>query len=347
MTRPFISTLLFVVSGALLLQATGCKKDPDLSQNPAAVNFYVPEGWPQPVYQFEHNPLTRDGFELGRLIFNDTRLSRDNSTSCGTCHQPFAAFAQSDHIFSHGVDGLVGTRNSPGIFNLAWHPSFFWDGGVNHIESQPLSPIENPVEMDEKLDNIIAKLTEDKDYRQRFKKVFGTEEITTQRIMRALTQFMGAMISDDAPYDKYMRGQYAFTPQEISGMSVFEGSCAHCHKPPLFSDFSFRNNGLPVSGINDSGRAHITQQAEDLYKFKVPTLRNLRFTPPYMHDGRFATLDQVLAHYKTGIVVSPTLDPLLSTGGINLSEQEKEDLKAFLNTLNDESFVTDPRFAEP
>lgn len=341
-----LSLFLLAFFAFLTAQITGCKKDPDLSQNPAPVHFYVPKGWPEPVYKFENNPLTREGFELGRLLFNDPRLSRDNSTSCGSCHQPFAAFAQTGHTFSHGVDGLVGTRNSPGIFNLAWHPSFFWDGGVNHIESQPLSPIENPVEMDEKLDNIIAKLSQDANYRKRFQTVFGTEEITTQRMMRALTQFMGAMISDNSRYDQYMRGDINLTPQEISGLSVFEGFCAPCHKPPLFSDFSFRNNGLPPSGLNDSGRAHITLQATDLYKFKVPTLRNLRFTPPYMHDGRFNTLDEVLAHYESGITSSTTLDPLLGNG-IQMTAQQKEDLKVFLNTLNDERFVTDPRFAEP
>lgn len=344
--RKLLSLSILVFFAILIVQTTGCKKDPDLSQNPASVNFYVPQGWPEPVYKFENNPLTREGFELGRLLFNDTRLSRDNSTSCGSCHQPFAAFAQTDHIFSHGVDGLVGTRNSPGIFNLAWHPSFFWDGGVNHIESQPLSPIENPVEMDEKLENIIAKLSDDANYRKRFKTVFGSEEVTTQRMMRALTQFMVAMISDNSRYDQYMRGETTLTAQEISGLSVFEGFCSNCHKAPLFSDFSFRNNGLPVSGINDSGRAHITRQAEDLYKFKVPTLRNLKYTAPYMHDGRFRTLDQVLDHYENGIVPSATLDPLLGNS-IRMTAQQKEDLKAFLNTLNDESFVKDARFAEP
>jgi len=345
--RRILSFSLLLCFALVLAQATGCKKDPDLSQTSAAINFYVPKGWPEPVYKFENNPLTREGFELGRRLFNDPRLSRDNSISCGSCHQPFAAFAQTDHALSHGVDGLIGTRNSPGIFNLAWHPSFFWDGGVNHIESQPLSPIENPVEMDEKLDNIITKLSADGDYQKRFQAAFGTPEVTTQRMMRALAQFMAVMISDNSRYDKFVRGQESFTPQELSGLSVFEGSCAPCHKPPLFSDFSFRNNGLPPNSINDSGRAHITRLPEDLYRFKVPTLRNLRFTAPYMHDGRFTTLDQVLAHYTGGVVSSPTLDPLLGSGGISLTDAQKADLKVFLNTLNDESFVSDPRFAEP
>ncbi len=349
MKQGFILFLsCFIVSVSLF---TACRPDPDFS--PASVvakqdiTFKIPEGWPQPFYNFENNKLTAEGFELGKKLFFDTRLSRDNSTSCGSCHQPFSAFAQLDHAISHGVDNKLGTRNSPPIFNMNWHTSFFWDGGVNHIEVQPINPIENPVEMDETVDNIIGKVSADAKYRSMFKAAFGDETVTSQRIFKAMAQFMGMLVSSTSKYDKYIRKEPGaeFTPAEESGLNVFRQNCATCHKEPLFTDMSFRNNGLSVTSVNDSGRAHITRLADDMYKFKVPSLRNLKYTPPYMHDGRFNTLDQVLLHYTDGIQQSPTLDPLL-TSGIKLTGQQKADLMAFLNTLNDEEFTRDPRFKE-
>lgn len=325
---------------------TSCKPDPFIEPS-KDIAFSVPRGWQEPIYNFENNPLTKDGFELGRKLFFDTRLSRTNTISCGSCHQPFSAFAQLDHNISHGVEDKLGTRNSPSLFNLNWHTSFFWDGGVNHIEVQPLSPIQNPVEMDEKLENIIAKLSDDEDYADRFKAVYGDKSITSQRIFKALAQFMGMLVSANSKYDKYVRGEAGGTMSEaeLNGLQVFKTNCAACHKEPLFSDFSFRNNGLMPTAVNDSGRARITLNALDLYKFKVPSLRNLNYSPPYMHDGRFTTIDQVLDHYATGIKPVATLDPLL-TKGIQLTARERNDLKVFLNSLNDEEFVKDPRFRE-
>jgi cytochrome c peroxidase len=340
-----------LLAGSLALLA-GCRKDPEIRNSSLAsskpISFEVPQGWPEPAYKFEHNPLTQDGFELGRKIFFDPRLSRDNTVSCGSCHQPFSAFAQIDHDVSHGVGNLLGTRNSPAIFNMNWHTSFFWDGGVNHLEIQPLNPITNPVEMDASLTDVLARISADPAYRAQFKAVFGDETVSTQRLFRALAQFMGALVSSNSKYDKYMRGESggALNGAERNGMLVFRTHCASCHKEPLFSDFSFRNNGLPVGAARDSGRAIITLDPADLYKFKVPSLRNLRFTAPYMHDGSIKTLAGVLDHYASGIVSSPTLDPALQ-GGIQLTPQERSDLLSFLNTLNDEEFVKDPRFQEP
>jgi len=341
--------LILILAGfcAIALSVlSGCQPDPAIDPQ-QRIKFAVPKGWPQPHYNFENNPLTDDGFELGRKLFFDNRLSRGNTVSCGSCHQPFSAFAQLDHPVSHGVEDRLGTRNSPGLFNLAWHTSFFWDGGVNHIENQPIAPIQNPLEMDETLENIIAKLNEDADYRNRFRKVYGSDTINSQRIFKAITQFMAALVSSNSKYDKYTRGESGgtLTSEEVRGLSVFTGKCASCHTPPLFSDFSYRNNGLMPSGAKDSGRAHITGDPADLYKFKVPSLRNLKYTMPYMHDGRFNTLEKVLDHYATGIHASPTLDTKLSAG-IQLTAQERADLIAFLNTLNDNSFVQNPRFQE-
>lgn len=324
----------------------GCQSDPEILVNQPIV-FQIPEGWPTPHYQFENNTLTQAGFELGRKLFYDPRLSRDNSVSCGSCHQQFSAFAQLDHAVSHGVDNLEGNRNSPALFNLAWHNSFFWDGGVNHIEVQPIAPIQNPVEMDEKLANIIPKLQADADYQIRFTKAFGNDTINSQRMLKALAQFMAALVSKDSKYDRVMRKEsgYSFTTSEQNGMQIFEQKCSTCHKAPLFSDFTYRNNGLTASAVNDSGRAHITKDAADLYKFKVPSLRNLKYTAPYMHDGRFKNLENVLQHYVSGITNSTTLDASLQ-GGISLTDQQKTDLLAFLNTLNDEVFTKNKQFAE-
>lgn len=327
---------------------SACKPDPSFNVQAVQeenISFTVPEGWPAPVYNFENNTLTNAGFYLGRKLFYDPRLSRDNSTSCGSCHQAFAAFAHAEHDLSHGVDGLLGTRNSPPIFNMNWHTTYFWDGGVNHLESQPIAPIQNPVEMDETLPNIIAKLSSDEKYRQMFKDAWGDETINSQRIFKSIAQFMGTMVSANAKYDQYTRGNAVLTQEEQNGLTVFNNHCASCHKAPLFTDFSYRNNGLKPSTVNDSGRAHITREPQDLYKFKVPSLRNLKYTAPYMHDGRVKTLEQVLNHYATGIHPSSTLDALLQNG-IQLSVQERNDLLAFLNTLNDESFIKDKRFHE-
>ncbi|MEZ5017992.1 MAG: cytochrome c peroxidase [Flavipsychrobacter sp.] len=336
----------------ILTGLSACKPDVDFNKATSTeepVTFVIPQGWPQPFFNFENNALTQERFQLGRKLFYDGRLSRDNTISCGTCHQSGAAYAHADHDLSHGIDDLLGKRNSPTIFNLAWSTSFFWDGGVNHIESQPINPIQNPVEMDESLQNIIDKLNADSKYRKMFKDAWGTDLINSQRIFKSIAQFMGVMVSATAKYDKVMRNEagVSFTGAEQNGYNVFKANCASCHKEPLFTDFSFRNNGL-ISGTGsneDSGRAIITQKVEDLYKFKIPSLRNLGYSQPYMHDGRLATLDAVLNHYESGIHITPSLDPLLQNG-IKLTAQERSDLLAFLKTLDDEEFIKDTRFHE-
>lgn len=330
-----------------------CKPDvaldsitPDTSGN---VNIYVPKGWPQPAYTFQNNPLTQAGFELGRKIFYDSRLSRDNSVSCASCHQQFAAFSQFDHPLSHGINGLFGKRNTPGLSNIAWFPKLFWDGGVINLENQPINPIQNPVEMDDNLPDVISKLSADSKYPAMFKNAFGSDTINSQRIFKALALFMAPMISDNSKYDKYMRGETggAFTTQELNGLNLFRQKCASCHQEPMFTDFSFRNNGLiPDAQLNDTGRAHITGDPNDIYKFRVPSLRNVALTKPYMHDGRFGTLDAVLEHYRSGIYQYPTLDTSLKNG-ITMTNQDKLDIISFLNTLTDTSFVHDKRFADP
>lgn len=342
---------LMLLSLVMLTFVFSCKKDvviPDSSATNTDISFNIPQGWPAPYYNYKNNQLTNAGFALGRKLFYDVRLSKDNTVSCGTCHQSFAAFANADHALSHGINEKLGTRNSPALFNLNWHTSFMWDGGVNHIEVQPLAPITNPIEMDETMNGVLAKLQDDAAYKRMFNDAFGSTEVTTERMFKSMAQFMGTMVSSNSKYDKYARKENGVTlsSSELSGLALFESKCASCHTAPLFTDHSFRNIGLQPSSLNDSGRAHITFEASDVYKFKVPTLRNLSYTQPYMHDGRFATLDQVFDQMEKGIYDYPTLDPIMKNG-IKLSAQERSDLKAFLKTLDDETFVKDKRFFEP
>jgi cytochrome c peroxidase len=327
-----------------LIIFTSCRKS-DSSLEDEPIKFYIPEGFPQASYNFNNNPLTQKGFELGRKLFYDPILSKDNSISCGNCHQQYVAFAHAEHKLSHGINGLLGTRNSPALFNIAWQNEFFWDGGSNNIEVQPIGPITNPVEMDESIANVILKLKNSSVYPVLFKSAFGTDTITSQRMLKALAQFMNAMISADSKYDNYRNGTATFTSSELSGLALFRQHCEACHKEPLFSDFKYRNNGLDSQFLRDPGRARITLDPQDSGKFKVPSLRNIDLTGPYMHDGRFSTLSKVIDHYLNGIQQSSTLDPILATG-FTLNAQEKSDLLSFLSTLTDNKFISDKRFSE-
>lgn len=337
-----IYKILFVVFIGLAL-VVSCKKEPVAEV--FELKFEQPSYFPAPVYTFQNNDITMDRFVLGRKLFYDPLLSSDGTISCASCHSQTHGFSDHNTAFSAGVGGALGVRNSPTIINMAWNSSFMWDGGVNHIETFSLAPITNPVEMNETMVNVIAKLNASATYKDLFKKAYGGSEITDQMLFRALGQFMGMLISDDAKYDKYRRGEVALTADESAGLSLFQQKCASCHTEPLFTDKSFRNNGIDES-FADLGRALITQNASDEGKFKVPTLRNVEITYPYMHDGRFFTLSQVLDHYRTGIKNSATLDPSLA-GGISITDTEKAQIITFLKTLTDYTLMADPLFAEP
>lgn len=343
-----IRTQLLIL-GSLSAFLFGCgEKNDDVPQPPTPISFQVPLGFPAPVYDFNNNEVNRKRFELGRKLFYDPILSRDNTVSCGSCHQQEGAFSHIDHRVSHGIDNLSGNRNSPVLFNLAWHNSFFWDGGVNHIEVQPISPIQNPIEMDETLANVVLKLQNSATYRSLFLEAYGSDSITSQMMLKAMAQFMALLVSADSKYDKYIRGEAggSMTTQEIRGLNLFRQKCASCHVEPLFTDLTFRNNGLDSVFFDDPGRALITQNAADSGKFKVPSLRNIELSFPYMHDGSLSTLDKVLDHYISGVKYTTTLDPSLN-GGIQLTTQEKSDIISFLRTLTDNKFVTNPEFSDP
>lgn len=310
-----------------------CRKD----EQTEIFEFRKPELFPEPVYGFENNPLSYDKFILGRTLFHDPILSSDSTISCASCHSQTHFFSDHNVAFSLGVNDSLGKRNSPAIANAAWFPYFMWDGGVNHIEVFSTAPIMNPLEMNETFTNIVNKLNNSSNYQDLFQKAFDDKVVTDQKILFALAQYMAMIISDNSKYDQYMRGELALSQQEMDGLNLFREKCASCHKEPLFTDFSFRDNGLDLI-YSDLGRATITQQASDEGKFKVPSLRNVEMTYPYMHDGRFFTLEMVLNHYSENLVNSPNLDPSLS-GGIPLSDTEKSAIIAFLKTLTDYSLI--------
>lgn len=342
---------LFTILSLLVLFLSFCKKDPEIipiSEDDLSESYepIVPTGWPSPVYDFTGNTVSKEIFTLGRHLFYEPMLSEDSSISCGSCHQQIFAFSNGPgHPTSHGVHNLLGKRNSPAMFNLTWHQKIMWDGGISNLENQPIGPISNPIEMNLSFNDAINRIAASYKYKTLCYKAYGDSTVTSQRFLKSFAQFMGLMVSYRSKYDKVKSGEESFNAQENSGYTVFKAKCASCHSEPLFSDYSFRNNGLPITAFQDSGRYRITLDPNDLYKFKVPSLRNLGYSAPYMHDGRFSSLTAVLNHYTSGVTNTPNLDPLL-VSGISLSTQEKNDLIAFLNTLNDAEFIKDPRFSE-
>lgn len=311
------------------------------------IHFIVPKGWPQPLYDFKQNPLTEEGFTLGRKLFYDGMLSKDGNFSCASCHQQFAAFATYDHALSHGFGNSFSFRNAPGLFNLAWQKDFMWDGGINHLDLQPLAPMTDPHEMAENLDSVLLKIKTDTSYKRMFSAAFGKKEINTQLVTKAISQFVLMLVSADSKYDRVMQGKDSFNLPQKLGYEIFQEKCISCHTPPFFTDFSFRNTGLALDDyLKDYGRMRITGNPADSLKFRVPSLRNVQQTFPYSHDGRFGYLDAVFEHYRGGVIQSNTTDSLLKNG-IPLSNFEFGQLKAFLYTLTDSSFLSNPLFALP
>lgn len=313
---------------------------------PIPLYLEIPKGWPKPHYDFSKNPLTEEGFQLGRQLFYDPILSRDNTISCASCHLQATGFTHVDHELSHGIDGKIGTRNSMTLMNLAWSKSFMWDGGVNHLDVQPLNPITSPIEMDETLSNVVSKLQKSEKYQALFLAAFGDANITGQRVLKALSQFELLLISSNSKYDKVMRKEAVFTNQEQNGYKLFKTNCTSCHNEPLFTSEKFERNGLPLdSTLNDIGRQKITGNSKDYMLFKVPTLRNIQFTFPYMHDGRFKKLTDVIKHYNS--LENDKNLPKQLQKPMHLSDNERVDLVAFLHTLTDKDFLFDKRFSFP
>jgi cytochrome c peroxidase len=315
------------------------------------------------------NPLTVEGIALGRLLFWEKALSLDHSISCGSCHAPDASFSDPDQ-FSEGVNGMLGGRNASAIINLGWSTSFFWDGRALSLEDQARGPVEHPLEMNVAWEVVESRLQNDNfpglDYPQLFFNAFGEETITEDLVVKAVAQFMRTMISSNSKFDKWRRGEAQLSDLEYMGYQLFlkEGGdpevnpggefgadCFHCHGEAglQFADYLFHNNGLDPSFENDPGRADVTGWVLDSGKFKTPTLRNVALSAPFMHDGRFATLEEVVEHYNSGGVPSSTIDTFMkyTTGGLQLAPQQKDALIAFLNALTDTEYTQNPNFQDP
>lgn len=335
-----------------LLLLTNCSSKEEEIYTPTSASLKIPTLFQQkliaPVIPTS-NALTEEGIALGKKLFFDKILSKDNTQSCATCHDPKKAFTDSDR-FSDGIDGKLGIRNSMPLFNLAWNfdERFTWDGKELSLERQALEPVRNPIEMHSKWTNVAQKIKEHPEYPTLFKEAFGNVKIDSTLITKALAQFERTLISGNSKFDRHLLGTTQLSPEEQNGFDVFmdetRGDCFHCHgsnNNPLWTDNKFHNNGLDAV-LTDLGLGKVSGDPNDNGKFKTPSIRNLKFTAPYMHDGRFNTLDEVIDHYSTGLKPSPTIDPLMKKvkqGGVNISNKDKTDLKAFLLSLSDNDFV--------
>lgn len=298
--------------------------------------FQRPPHFPEPIEQFALH-ANAEQINLGRRLFYDPILSRDSTISCSSCHLSFTAFSHTDHDLSHGIEGRIGLRNSPALMNLAWSKSLMWDGAIHHLDMQALAPISHPDEMGENIAHVLEKLQGQPSYVAQFKNAFGAEEITGEYLLKAFSSFLVTLVSSHSKYDQVKLEQATFTPQEEKGYHLFQQHCNRCHQEPLFTNYTFQSNGLPIdTTLQDYGRMRITGKKEDSLLFKVPTLRNIQYSKPYMHDGRFRNLAQVMKHYASNPQCSGPL-----------SANDQVDIIAFLHTLSDSTFVFNPKFISP
>lgn len=363
--------IAFILTTIVVVNA--CRKDKkyfNYQSTPASVE--IPNHFP-PMLIPSDNPMTEEGIELGRFLFWEKKLSGDNTMSCGSCHGPENAFSDPAQ-FSIGIDGNPGTRNSMSLANLAWQDRFFWDGRAQTLEEQILEPVPNPVEMHQKWTDAVYKLSQPspQDYPTLFEKAFGDPTIDSIRVSKAIAQFLRTMISANSTFDAYYKYDNGFqltaseqakvdamTFDEKAGYGLFfseQGDCFHCHGGPLLQVNKITNNGLDFT-FQDAGFMDVTGNSNDEGKFKVPNIRNIELSAPYMHDGRFTSLLQVVHHYHTNIKASHSIDPILlekhipndgtNTGGVNLSGQQITQMVAFLKTLTDKEFIDNPAFSDP
>lgn len=336
-----------IVSGLAFFISCNDEVDRGASVDEVVVLSY-PNYFPQ--FTYESVPLSKNKIALGKKLFYEGKLSRNNTISCGFCHIQEFAFTHHGHGISHGIDNRVGMRNAPAIQNLAFMTRFMWDGVIHDLDQQPISPITAMEEMDSNFPAIIQKLMQEEEYKNLFIAAYGDSEINANRILSALGQFIATIISDDSKFDQNLQGQITLTDSENNGKLIFEQKCSTCHTGALQTDQSFRNTGMYFNAeLADAGLFRVTLDSADFMKFKVPSLRNVEFTSPYMHDGRFLSLEAVLNFYSNGIEDNPRLDPLLRNGeaiGIPMTNQEKQDLISFLKTLSDNNFLIDPAFSE-
>lgn len=353
----------------ILITIYACKKETteQLNKNVTVVHDTTPYlinygRFPEPPIS-QDNKLTVEGVKLGRMLFYETKLSGNNTQSCASCHQQQFAFNDTAQL-SLGIKGLKGKRNAMSAFNMAWNTNgFFWDGRANLLRHQSLMPIQDELEMDETLENVVIKLNSSQTYKDQFIRAFGNSEITADKISLALEQFMNSIVSNNSKYDKYLNGEVMLDSIEERGRKLFfteynpffpeqsGADCAHCHGGSNFENDQYMNNGIKSeANILDIGRQKVTNNASDKGKFKVPTLRNIELTAPYMSDGSMRTLNDVINHYDNSLKVSSTLDPALEQTrekGLMLTNKDKEALIAFLKTLTDYKLLTNPEYKNP
>ncbi|MCB9231499.1 MAG: c-type cytochrome [Bacteroidia bacterium] len=331
-------------------------KNNPVDNGPTPYDLVIPAGLP-PMDIPADNPMTVEGIALGRKLFYDPILSKDSTQSCSSCHNQSHGFTDNGKKFSVGIDGMEGNMNAMAIINVGWSEEFFWNGRETGLEAQAFQPVINPLEMHDDWDNVLYKLQRHPEYPLLFEDAFGTQTITSDLATKAISQFERTIISGNSEYDKFRRFEPSagFGQSEFNGYQIFfseRGDCFHCHSKDLLADNSYHNNGIDsVYDDTNWGRFEITQDSVDLGKFKTPTLRNIEFTAPYMHDGRFATLEEVVEHYNSGVKVSPTVDPIMTKPGkefgLQLSAQDKADLVAFLKSFSDPNFLSNPDFSDP
>ena len=291
------------------------------------------------------NPMRAEVVALGKMLFFDKQLSRDKTISCSSCHLPEQAFSNAGMAVSMGIDGQAGVRNAPALFNLAWAKVFFWDGGASSLENQTFAPITSHEEMDFPLAQLEKRLSAIPAYRSQFKALFGVDTVYAVNVAMALAQYERTLVSANSKYDQYLSGKTALAASETQGLKVFQAKCSSCHAGEHFTDRLYYNIGLNADfpdpqALDDPlwGRQRITLQPEDKDKYRTPTLRNLAFTAPYMHDGRFDSLDEVLDFFDHGVQKPENLSPEL-INGIKMSTEDRAALLDFLQTLNDYSFI--------
>ena len=324
-----------------------CKYDTLIPYQTTPFTIIVPEGFPDMDIP-ENNPMTVEGVELGKKLFHDPILSKDGTQSCASCHLQSSSFSDPNR-FSVGINGVQGSRNASAIINLGFTNHFNWDGSASTLEQQAFEPVVNPIEMNNTWKNVENTLNSDPTYKELFWRTFNIQRIDSTHVVMAIAQFERTLISANSRYDKYLRQELQLTPSELNGYVIFNsetGDCFHCHSTQKFMDNSFHNNALDIEPFLDIGLAKITGQPSDNGKFKTPTLRNIEFSAPYMHDGRFATLEEVVEHYNSGGHFSSTVDPLMKKLGVGLqlTNQQKQDLVAFLKALSDPDFINNPDF---
>ena len=354
---------IFLLFFALTLLAIACDPDePEVAVTFDPTPYELKTGdFPAPNIP-QDNQLTMAGVELGRMLFYEKMLSKDGSQSCADCHLQKDGFSDARQ-FSIGVEGLPGKRQAMAVFNVAWHKNgMFWDGRASSLRDQSLLPIQDPLEMNETLENAVKKIQDTKMYRDQFIRAFGDETVTAERMSLAMEQFEMTIVSNNSKYDQYLRGEVTLTESEDRGRELFfseydpfgsekGGECFHCHAGFNFTNNQFMNNGLDGEGeFTDEGYKMVTGNDSDLAKFKVPSLRNIALTAPYMHDGRLASLEEVIEHYNSGVKPSSTVDFLLQYNldpGLQLTAQNKADLIAFLHTLTDTTFLENEAYSSP